>query len=106
MDTMESVTTTAMRLLEASSRASGMSSEKTIQIMALRRKPEPVRQQRPERLDEEKSGDRHERLRQAREVAPEGGPESPTPQGTRTRLMASPSGMLWTAMANTMVSMY
>ena len=41
MATTESVTTTATRLLEASSRASGTSSEKTIQIMAPAAKPSP-----------------------------------------------------------------
>jgi hypothetical protein len=63
-----------------------------------------VGQQGDKGFDEGEGRHRHEGLRQAGEDAPNAARPTPTPRGTRTRLMASPSGILCTAMASVMNS--
>ncbi len=61
--------------------------------------PESDRKDRRERVDEEERGNGEERLRQTREMLQPAAARTDVPRGTRTRLIASPSGMLWIAIA-------
>ena len=87
----KSVITMATRSADVSSRASGTSSEKTIQTIAPPANPRPMGKSGAKSPDEHE-GDSHQRLSQAREDAPERGAAGSSPRGTRTRLIASPSG--------------
>lgn len=62
-------------------------------------KPQPGRQILLKGFDEQKSGDSHQRLRQAEKILHQAAFIGLVQRGTITRLKARPSGILWMAMA-------
>src|SRR5215204_4742351 len=102
MATTETVITTATRLLEASSLASGTSSEKTIQIMAPAAKPNPQGSSGRKTSTKKYAGTAIRGWGRLEKMLQNAARTQPTPRGTSTRLMASPSGILWTARARLM----
>ena len=64
-----------------------------------RQRTESDRKDRSERVDKQESGNGEQRLRQAQKMLQPAAARTEVPRGTRTRLIASPSGMLWIAIA-------
>jgi hypothetical protein len=90
----ERVTTIATRLPDSSSRASGMSSEKTIQIMAPAANPSPYGNNGLKVSTNTKAGTAINGCGRLENTLQKAARLHATPRGTSTRLMARPSGML------------